>query len=62
MVRNGTGWVREKFTYPFAPKPPRVAPTRANPNPDAGSELVPDDKAIAEVIEEVVWRLPRVQG
>ena len=61
VVRNGTGWVREKFTYPFAPKPPRAAPTRASPNPhDADSELVPDDKAIAEVIEEVVWQLPRV--
>jgi hypothetical protein len=63
VVRNGTGWVREKFTYPFAPKPPRAAPTRANPNPDAGSELVPDapdDKALVEVFEELPSRLPRV--
>jgi hypothetical protein len=62
VVKNGTGWRKEYFTYSFAPRPRSGPPTMANPNPDAGAGREPDDKALDEIYRrELPWRLPRVE-
>jgi hypothetical protein len=61
VMRNGR-WEPEYYSYPFAPKPRRGPPTWENPNPDAGSESEPDNKALDEIHRtELVWRLPSAE-
>ena len=63
VVKNGSGWRKEYYTYGFAPRPRPASPTMANPNPGAGTVLhEPDDKALDEIYRhELLWRLPRVE-
>jgi hypothetical protein len=60
IVRNGSGWAYDYYSYAFLPKP-RFNPTNANPTPDAGWSREPDAGVLDAIYRtELVRRLPRV--
>ena len=64
MVKRGTGWEREYYSYRFDPAP-RPAPRTAEMGLQR-SEIrttEPDAKVLEEIYKnELVWRVPRAEA
>ena len=59
--RNGK-WLREFYSFEFAPVPPPPPPTWQSGLPQKARSTGPDDKALPQIFtEELIWWLPRAE-
>jgi hypothetical protein len=61
LVRNGTGWQREYFTYRFD-TPRRPDPRTGGPRPPP-DDSAPDANVLDQIYRfELAWRVPKVNA
>jgi hypothetical protein len=61
LMRKGTQWRKEYYSFDFAPVPPSGPRTNAMGLQRTTTMTEPDDKVLRQIYtEELLWRLPRV--